>query len=322
MEAKDGETASQATIKHSVESSKLSWDSKHNLTDASQNEINEFWQRYKAARDAKKIHFGADCTNPSADLCNLVDSGIRAVVMFESNTKKNFIEVSHADVFEFLDKRVKNPDRPGEADYEGAARGTRFLTAKPGTEATQLLQFVGEASKSMLRTFSNIPSMLDTQGIARWRDIILSAMPEPFRKEMETALKARPPATAVFDSALTSLSRETLSEATAETLKNINAQARAHKVEIKTPIAHSFCRRLGLIKRVGTQNDGGSNKWHKRKKGRKGSNDKKQHDDDRCREKRSGGGRDDDRKRKPDPKQPSEKNGDRRGRFKDKDKTK
>ena len=49
MEAKDDETASQATIKHSVESSKLSWDSKHNLTDASQNEINEFWQRYKAA---------------------------------------------------------------------------------------------------------------------------------------------------------------------------------------------------------------------------------------------------------------------------------
>ena len=79
--------------------------------------------------------------------------------------------------------------------------------------------------------------MLDTQGIARWRDIILSAMPEPFRKEMETALKARPPATAGFDSALTSPSRETLSEATTETLKNINAQTRAHKVEIKTPIA-------------------------------------------------------------------------------------
>ena len=35
-----------------------------------------------------------------------MDSGIRAVmtVMFESNTKKNFSEVTHADVFEFLDK--------------------------------------------------------------------------------------------------------------------------------------------------------------------------------------------------------------------------
>ena len=86
MEAKDDEATSQATIKNSGESSKLSWDSKHNLTDASQNEINE--KRYKAACDAKTIEFGADCTNPSADLCNLVDSGIRAVVMIESNTKK------------------------------------------------------------------------------------------------------------------------------------------------------------------------------------------------------------------------------------------